>query len=162
MKRLALILIAALPLSLSYIDTPSQPRSNEYDIIRELVLSQSMTPHDEAIKAIVKASKIYSLDSRELTAIAVIESSFNPRVRTMTNHNGTQDVGMFQINTINHVTCKGLDLSDVSDNALCAAKLLSKHKESRSDYLGVYHSKTQDKKMKYIQKITKVLANTSR
>lgn len=162
MKYRILCLIAMLPISLSYVDTALEREPSEYSVLSDLVTANDMTPHDEAIKAILEASKRYDIDSRELTAIAIVESSFSHNSRMIANTNGTHDIGLFQINTVNHDVCKEYNLYDVKDNALCAAKLLARLKVMRRDYVGAYHSKTPEKKMKYIQKITQVLNKVNR
>ena len=151
-----------MPISLSYVDTALEREPSEYSMIRYLVTANDMKPHDAAIRAILNASKRYDIDSRELTAIAIVESSFRHNTRLIANTNGTHDLGLFQINTVNHKTCVEYDLNDVNGNALCAAKLLSSLKARRTDYLGVYHSKTPQKKMKYLNKITKVMSKVVR
>ena len=84
----------------------------------------------------------------QLTAIGIIETGLGKYAKTRNNTNGTQDRGVFQINTVNYPKCVEYNLDSPEGSALCAAKLLSQIKAKRADYLGVYHSKTPSKKSK--------------
>lgn len=126
-----------------------------------LAKSNGFKPSKRIVNSIVKASEVYYLDPLELTAIAIIESGIGKYSTIRINRNGTRDVGLFQINTINRKQCIEYNLYSPEGSSLCAAKLLSQHKTKRSDYLGVYHSKTPSLKKKYMQKIGQILASIS-
>lgn len=149
-------LFIALLLVYSTLDTPQiveKPRN----VVRHIASMNGFNVTKEVEIALYKAAKAFNLDVRELTAIALVESGLGSNSIRRLNTNSTIDVGLFQINTVNHSFCKEYKLDIPLDNALCAGKLLSSIKARRADYLGVYHSKTPKKKMKYIQKINKVL-----
>lgn len=122
-----------------------------------LAKANGFTPSKRIIDAIIRASDTYEIDALELTAIGIVETGLGKYNTLKKNSNGTHDRGVFQINTVNYSKCVEYNLDSPEGSALCAAKLLSKIKSHRADYLGVYHSKTPSKKMKYLNKVSQVL-----
>lgn len=120
--------------------------------------SNGFKPNKRIIKSIIYASEMFHIDPLELTAIAIIESGIGKYTKTRINKNGTKDVGLFQINTVNKEFCIEYNLENPEGSSLCAAKLLANLKVKRSDYLGAYHSKTPSLKYIYIKKIKNVLS----
>lgn len=124
--------------------------------IADLAQANGLAVSDRTVKAIVNAAKRYGLSTLELAAIATIETNLGNNIQTRLNKNGTYDKGLFQINTINRNACVEYNLDSHEGSAYCAAKLLSTLKNTRSDYLGAYHSKTPSKKAIYLKKLAKV------
>ena len=147
--KTALILILILALK-----TQAQSSSEVLD----LASANGFKPSQRIVKAIVNASHQYKVSASELTAIAILETSLGQNSKPRINSNGTIDKGLFQINTVNHPKCIEFNLDTPEASALCAAKLLSKIRSTRADYLGAYHSKTPKFKNAYIKRITRVLA----
>jgi hypothetical protein len=114
-------------------------------------------PPLEVTKAISYAAKSYGLDEAKLLRIAVIESSLNPKAYGL-NRNGTEDVGLFQINTVTYShECIEFNVWSIKGNALCAAKVLSRHKKSGDPYyIGRYHSLTPSRKLDYYRKVRNI------
>lgn len=129
--------------------------------VEALAKANGFKPTQRMIDAIVRASDTYGIDALELTAIGIIETGLGSNSKDRLNTNGTKDRGAFQINTVNYPKCVEYNLDSVEGSALCAAKLLSMIKAHRSDYLGVYHSKTPSKKARYLAKVTQVMATNS-
>lgn len=127
--------------------------------VLDLALSNGFKPSERIVNSILVASQTYNVDALELTAIGIVETGLGKYIKTRKNTNGTHDKGLFQINTVNHSKCVEYNLDSPEGSSLCAAKLLSTIKTKRSDYLGVYHSKTPTKKMIYLKKISKVFKN---
>lgn len=154
MKYLILTLLT-MPLKLAHADVAivSTPSSK----IIQLAKNNGFKPSMRVVNAILEASKLYRIDPLELTAIGILETGLGKYAKTRRNSNDTFDKGVFQINTVNVKTCLEYNLDTVEGNALCAAKLLSRIKSVRADYMGVYHSKTPSKKNAYLKKIAKVL-----
>lgn len=94
---------------------------------------------------------------RELTAIGILETGLGSNSKNRINTNGTVDQGIFQINTVNRISCIEYNLASIEGNAYCAAKLLHSIAKKHSDYLGRYHSKTPSRKIAYQNAIVKVL-----
>jgi hypothetical protein len=111
-------------------------------------------PSTSVIAAIKHASKAYGVDERSMLAIALIESSFNPNAYNV-NVNGTVDVGLFQINSVvAKEECIEYNLWSAKGSALCAAKMIAKHKKTGDPlYLGRYHSSRKDLKLNYYKKV---------
>jgi len=132
--------------------------SGDFNTIQGLAHSNGFNPSNRVVKAIYHAARLYHIPVKELTAIAILETGigFNAKVRH--NSNGTLDIGLFQINTVNQSSCKEFNLTSIEGNALCAAKLLHRIAHRHSDYLGRYHSKTPSHKIKYIRAIKHILA----
>lgn len=111
-------------------------------------------PSVEVTKAISYAARNYGLDETKLLRIAIVESSLNPKAYGL-NKNGTEDIGLFQINTVTYShECIEFNVWSAKGNALCAAKVLSRHKKSGDPYfIGRFHSLTPDKKLRYYNKV---------
>ena len=141
--------------------TPAEVLSIEIDTrhkdVEALAKANGFNISQRIIGAIIRASDTYEIDALELTAIGIVETGLGKYNATKKNTNGTHDRGVFQINTVNYPKCVEYNLDSPEGSALCAAKLLSKIKSHRADYLGVYHSKTPSKKMKYLNKVSQVL-----
>ena len=142
MRHLLGLLLIASPCSASEVTTMAK--------------ANGFTPDNRTIRAIEKAAKTYSIDVKELTAIAIVETGLGRYTRDQLNSNGTKDVGLFQINEINHATCVEYNLRSPEGSALCAAKLLASLKKRHQDYLVKYHSKTLKHRINYGRKITSV------
>jgi len=125
--------------------------------VEALARANGFIPTKRVIDAIIYASEMYEIDALELTAIGIVETGLGKYSAIKKNSNGTYDRGIFQINTVNYSKCVEYNLDSPEGSALCAAKLLSKIKSYRADYLGVYHSKTPSKKTKYLNKISQAL-----
>lgn len=150
MRYVSLILIFSLiVVNALAIDTAKE--------VETLAKSNGFKVSKRVVNAIVFASNKYGIDALELTAIGIVETGLGKYTKTRKNSNGTHDKGLFQINTVNHPKCVEYNLDSPEGSALCAAKLLYQIKSKRTDYLGVYHSKTPSKKAIYLQKVTKVL-----
>lgn len=131
---------------------------NDFDSVRELALNNGFNAQDRVIRAIVSASHTFGLNPLELGAIAILESGMGKYDSKQLNANGTRDIGMFQINTVNLKYCNEFNLNSMEGNSHCAAKLLKRIKTThKNDYLGIYHSKTKTNKEKYIKKLNLVL-----
>lgn len=139
--------------SVTQVETVKTPA----DVVLELADSNGFKPSKRVVQAIVNASRTYSIDVAELTAIGIVETGLGKYAKTRRNTNGTYDRGVFQINTVNHVYCIEYNLDSPEGSALCAAKLLARIKKNREDYLGVYHSKTPTKKEVYMRKLSNIL-----
>ncbi len=117
---------------------------------------QAKTPTIETLKLIARVAHAHGIDSQDLIAIAAIESRFDSNARRV-NTNGTVDIGMFQVNSVQWDTkCKGLDVFSLEGNAECAARILEGHKRhAASDpaWIARYHSKTPSKKLAYFNKL---------
>ncbi len=135
--------------------------ANDFKDVKSLAMRNGFIPSSQVIKAIIKASHKYKLDPLELATIGIIETGLGKYARDRVNKNGTVDHGLFQINTVNEVVCIEYDLSTVEGSSFCAAKLLSRIKRVRHDYMGVYHSKTKSKKAIYLLKVSQVLAKNA-
>ena len=152
-KLICLSLILAARVSMA------QPVASD---VTDLAKANGFTASPRVVAAIVEASRQYRLDAKELTAIAILETGLGRYNKPRLNSNGTTDVGIFQINSINAKTCLEYRLDTPEGSALCAAKLIYKLKQRRNDYLGAYHSKTPSKKQIYVEKLTKVLVASGR
>lgn len=164
MKYLILILtliLTSLVASASDSMPTAETSQDAVSAVLELAKANGFNPSKRVVNAIVIASETYQIDPIELTAICIVETGLGTNAKTRKNKDGTLDRGLFQINSVNYPKCVEYNLDNAEGSALCAAKLLYKIKSRRSDYLGVYHSKTPTLKAKYIEKLTKVLASTS-
>lgn len=130
-------------------------------MILNLAHSNGFTISKRILNAIKNASDQYNIPAIELTAIAIIETSLGNNLKRSTNKNGTIDRGLFQINSVNRQFCIEYNLDSNEGSALCAAKLLDNLRQTRTDYIGAYHSKTPSKKSIYLKKIAKVFKNYS-
>lgn len=149
MKRLILFIMLISPKALADMESK----------IARLAHENGFRPTERVIKAIAYASKHYGINPLELTAIGIIETGLGKYNKTRLNTNGTLDKGIFQINSVNFKTCVEYNLNSPEGSALCAAKLLSRLKARRSDYLGAYHSKTPSKKTLYLIKVYKIVSD---
>ena len=137
--------------------TASLAQANDLTDIRELANANGFSPSNKVLKAVIKASKRYNVDPKELAAIGILETGLGKYLKDRVNDNGTTDEGVFQINTVNQTNCKSYDLKTVEGSAYCAAKLLHKIAKNHTDYLGRYHSKTPKHKKRYENALMKVL-----
>ncbi len=115
---------------------------------------------EPVVRAIELASLKYSVDIKVLTSIAIVETGLGKYSRISNNKNGSIDIGLFQINSVNFKYCKEYKLETMDGNTMCAAKLLArlkKHSHEANEYIGLYHSGTLDKKLEYIVKVQVVL-----
>jgi len=149
------VLIALILLS-------SQAKANDFKEVQDLALKNGFKPSKQVIQAVVKAARWYGLNPLDLASIGLIETGLGKYTSTNTNSNGTQDTGIFQINTINKSKCIKFDLNTIEGSAFCAAKLLANIKKHYApkdpEWTAIYHSKTKKYKKVYFAKITKVLA----
>jgi len=148
-----------LTLGLLLISSVSQAKE---DKVLHMAKANGFKPSQQVVKAIVHAAKTYGISARELTAIAIVETGLGKYTRQEPNKDGTMDVGLFQINEVNHSKCVEYNLESPEGSALCAAKLLSEIKKKHSDYLVRYHSKTLKHKIKYGRKIAGVYRKASK
>ena len=133
--------------------------ANEFTKVKALANANGFTPDERIIQAVVDASKRYGIKATDLAAVGILETGLGKYNTIRNNTNGTQDQGLFQINTVNAPRCIEYNLDSYEGNALCAAKLLKSLKLKRPDYLGAYHSKTPTKKALYLKKLNGILAN---
>lgn len=132
------------------------------DHVKALAKANGFTASNQVADAIVNAAETFHVDALQLTAIGIIETGLGKYLKTRKNTNGTQDHGLFQINTVNLPKCKAFRIETIEGSAMCAAKLLSQIKMVKIDDVAKYHSKTPSKKRIYYQKITQVLSVASR
>lgn len=125
--------------------------------LRKIAVKHGYAPKQQALNAIRVAAKVYNLNAKELLAIALVETGAKQSV-VHKNLNGTLDVGLFQINTVNWGACSEFNIWQVEGNALCAAKLLAslKHRFPKT-YLERYHSHTISKRNIYAKRLEKFL-----
>jgi hypothetical protein len=135
--------------------------ANELGDIRALANANDFEPSERVLTAIVAASRRYHIDAKELTAIGILETGLGKYLKVRHNSNGTDDAGIFQINSINTPSCIEYNLESIEGNAFCAAKLLKRIAKRHSDYLGRYHSKTPKHKLAYQNAALKILAADS-
>lgn len=118
--------------------------------------AMAKTPSIATLRLINKVAHAHGIDSQDMVRIAAIESRFDQGARRV-NRNGTVDVGMFQVNSVQWDTvCKGLDVFNLKGNAECAARIIAGHKKHASNdaaWLGRYHSKTPSKKLAYYNRL---------
>lgn len=116
---------------------------------------------EELLLAIILAAQKYEVSERVLKAVACVESSCGRVDNPRHNTNGTVDVGPFQINSIHwDTTCARYDVHSTRGNAMCAAKLIRKHRLYKAIdpmWPARYHSKTPSLKKKYWKKLSKYL-----
>jgi hypothetical protein len=135
--------------------------SSIQDQVVELANKNGLKPSNRIVNAILQASERYDINALELTAIGILESGLGKYARNRVNKNGTVDKGVFQINTVNYGACIEYNLTSIEGNAFCAAKILSSIKSEHSnDYLGRYHSKTNYRKLAYINRVNNILARS--
>ena len=144
-----LLAVLGLALALKTWDVKADPLS-----LQRYAATLGVKAPIKVTAAISLAAKAYGQDEVKMLRIAFIESTLNPKAYN-TNHNGSEDVGLFQINTvISKEECEEYNVWSVKGNALCAAKVLSRHKKSGDPYyVGRYHSLTLAKKLEYYRKV---------
>lgn len=130
--------------------------------VRTIASVNGFKPSERTVKAIEHAASVYNLDTKDLTAIAIIETGLGSNIKVNRNKNGTIDSGLFQVNSINQAKCAQYNLSSHEGSALCAAKLLNELRKTRSDYVSAYHSKTPSIKEIYRKKIKNILDKTKK
>lgn len=136
---------------------PAIASADDYEVrVTRLAQVNGYKPSKRVVKAIANAAREYGVRPRDLTAIAIVETGLGRYERTVVNKNGTKDVGLFQINEINHDKCVEYNLESPEGSAMCAAKLLSEIKKRHADYVARYHSKTLKHRIKYARKISSV------
>lgn len=112
----------------------------------------------EIDQAVISASKQHKINPEHLYQVLRVESGPKIYKGIRLNKNGTFDIGPFQINSI-HINkkCKEYILTDVRDNAKCAAKLIKeiekKHAKTDKFWLSRYHSNTPEKRKIYEKKL---------
>lgn len=116
-----------------------------------------LKPPKTVMAAIKHAAKVYGVDERTMIAIAYIESSFRPDAYNV-NVNGTVDLGLFQINSVvAKEECEEYNLWSAKGSALCAAKMIAKHKKTGDPlYIGRYHNSRPELKLKYYRRVQEV------
>lgn len=124
--------------------------------VTRLAQANGYKPSQRVVKAIANAARVYGIRPRDLTAIAIVETGLGRYERTMVNANGTKDVGLFQINEVNHEKCLEYNLESPEGSAMCAAKLLAEIKKRHADFVARYHSKTLKHRLNYGRKISSV------
>lgn len=130
----------------------------DFEDIQDLAQANGFKTTPKIINAILDAADQFNLEPTDLAAIAIVETGMGTMNKVRKNTNGTEDVGLFQINTINHPKCIPYDLHTNEGSSMCAAKLLFEIKKKRDDYIGVYHSKSPKHKALYMRKIATVLS----
>lgn len=132
---------------------------SDYNKVINLAFNNGYNPSREVINAIVSASHRYGINPLELTAIGILETGLGKYSTTRTNHNMSQDIGLFQINEVNLPKCIEYNLSSNQGSAMCAAKLLNEiKKKHKTDYIGRFHSNTPRHKNAYIKSIKRLLS----
>jgi len=126
--------------------------------IQSLAKANGYNPSQRVITAISNAAMRYHVSPLELTAIGILETGLGRYNRVRRNSNGTIDQGIFQINSVNVVSCIEYNLASIEGNAYCAAKLLNTMALKHHDYLGRYHSSNLKRKIGYQNAVLKVLS----
>lgn len=126
------------------------------DTLKDMANRNGFSPSEQVIKAIRNAALLYNVNGEDLMGIAILETGVGRYSTVRNNKNGTQDIGVFQINSVNLSYCKEFNLKDVAGNALCAAKLL--HRIKRVHYkdtkaVARYHSNTPKYKELYFNQL---------
>lgn len=111
-----------------------------------------------------ETGKQFGIAPNLLKSIAKHESRMNPRL-VMKNSNGSVDVGLMGINSVNFSELKKIGIKpshllEMCPNIVAGAYLLTK-KIKKYGYtwnaIGAYHSETPSRKMAYIAKIQRVI-----
>lgn len=113
-----------------------------------------------------EAAERYRVSPALLVAIAKTESQLNPDA-IRRNKNGTEDIGLMQINTswLPKLRKFGIDrkrLKDPCINANVGAWILAENiiRHGRTwQAVGVYHSPTEERQVKYVRKVWDNLKN---
>lgn len=147
---IAFILVFVLVAEIAKADTA------EHRTVTRVARANGFKPSPRVVNAIVEASKAYGINVRTLTVIAIVETGLGRYERTVLNKNGTKDVGLFQINEVNHDNCVEYSLDTPEGSSMCAAKLLAALKRRHQDFVVRYHSHTLKHRIKYARKISSV------
>ena len=125
------------------------------------IINAGSFSYDKYDPVFKKYSEIYNVPFLLLKVIAISENSLmDPKLKRK-NKNGTDDIGLFQINTgkitdkeLAHIRPKDLYRPDVSTNV--AAFILSKiivEDGYTWENIGKYHSKTPKHKNKWLKRV---------
>jgi Transglycosylase SLT domain len=138
-----------------------QAKASDKSDLLIMARNSNLEVSGEVVNAILKASRAYDIPSRELFTLAIIESNLNPNVFRV-NANGTTDIGLMQINTVNIGKCLEYNINTILGNTMCSAKIIASIRtQYPRDYLGVYHSKTRRLKREYLVKVSKILYSSN-
>lgn len=130
-----------------------------------LILSSAAVPNDsyrDFNRCLNEVERKTGIDRDVFIAIKVVESGFAlTSEATSSNTNGTEDLGIMQINSIWLKELKSYGISrqhlfDVCTNLKIAAWILVRHLQASGDLweaVGRYHSKTPSIKRRYRQKV---------
>ena len=136
----------------------------------ETTLAEPSPPHFESARlanCIALASAHYTLPPLLLLAIKYVESGSRLDVQINKNTNGTEDIGLMQINTswLDELENVGIDRYDLEDsciNITVAAWILNYEMNLISDNesfwvaVGHYHSRKKELSKSYIDKVSAV------
>jgi len=125
------------------------------DDLKALTERNGFKTQERVINVIRIEAQRSGLDASQLVRIAMIESGLDINAWRV-NKNNTVDVGLFQINSVNFLKCKGLDINSLEGNVKCAVKILKahhKHADTDFEWICRYHSKTPSRKAEYCKKL---------
>jgi hypothetical protein len=157
MNKLILIMITLL--LLISIKSMAQSQTQEFMEVQRLALKNHVKASNRTVMAILNASRAYSINPLQLTAIGILESNLDNTAIHL-NKDGTRDISAFQINEKNLGKCLEYNLNTIEGSAMCASKLLAiiRFNFKRDDsWVGRYHSSTPKKKRLYLDKLSKVV-----
>lgn len=111
-----------------------------------------------------QAANQYGVSEGLLSAIACVESRFNPSAVSPLNTNGSRDYGIMQINesNLNHLGLSAHSVFDVCTNINAGAAVLAQKIKSYGstwEAVGAYNAKTPHKRMTYAWKVYSVMKN---
>ncbi|KML17768.1 hypothetical protein VL10_24000 [Leclercia adecarboxylata] len=115
------------------------------------------------------AAQEFNLDPRIIYAVAKVESGLRPEV-FHTNHNGSVDIGLMQINSVHQqeLAMLGIELSELAEpckNTLVGAWLLRKSIDRSGGELwrgvGLYHSSRPERSRPYVLRVKSVYERLS-
>ena len=156
-KGAIIALMALMAFIIGSIIGSVQARASDRTELLGMAHKSKLYVSSEVLNAIIKAGRAYNVRPKELFTLAIIESNLNPNV-FRTNANGTTDIGLMQINSVNINKCLEYNINTIMGNTMCAAKIVASLKAAYpSDYLGVYHSKTNRFKNQYLAKVSRIL-----
>jgi hypothetical protein len=161
LSTLILSMITSFPLNVNGIRVSDKLQNNGVykNIKKDIIIlakRNGINPNINTVNVILKASKLFQINPLDLTAIAIVETRMGTSRMINHNTNGSIDIGLFQINTVNHEFCIEYNLKNIEGSAYCAAKILSKGSFNRERRLMAFHSKTPDKGRIYLKKINAV------
>lgn len=134
-------------------------KAGDFARVLDMAHANGFDPKPRIVYAITAACRTYNIDCLDLAAIGILESGLGKYESAHVNNNGSIDIGIFQINTVNYPHCSEFNLRTPEGSAMCAAKLLHRLRKTRGDsYVEVYHSKTPSKRAVYREKINRVIA----